>query len=78
MRRHIAKTAANILRYCDTVLSDEHCKQIKEDTDIGLLAEAILKNGGPFNEKETRFLAEAIRLLKPRAFRVCRLLFLYL
>ncbi len=60
MRRHIAKTAANILRYCDTVLSDEHCKQIKEDTDIGLLAEAILKNGGPFNEKETRFLAEAI------------------
>jgi len=55
-RQYAHRTAAELLRYGNHVLSDEDIKEIDECTDPKELAAEILAGGPPFNEDEIRAL----------------------
>jgi hypothetical protein len=65
IRKKHAQFVAQMLRIMPRVVSDEDLKDFGQGLDLEEVAREIVQNGGPYNEREVRYLVKAAGELSP-------------
>jgi hypothetical protein len=65
IKKKHAHFVANMLKIMPPVVSDEDLKEFGQGVDLEDVAREIVRNGGPYNEHEVRYLVKAAGELSP-------------